>query len=162
MSDNNNHEDNSSFNLYTDTEVNRFLNQNMNLIFVNMTEDCQERIPTELPEFPRLFYSKWMESQKWDQDEDHDAFDIKVSFLLIRESERVDLIIEYFNEKLKNMNSDRPTENKGFEHGADGGIKSVYNTSEEYARSNRDIEKDFVFNFRTFKEVSTKLYSLKR
>ena len=51
------------------------------------------------------------------------------------------------------MNSDRPTENKGFEHGADGGIKSVHNTSEEYARSNRDIEKDFVFNFRTFKEV---------
>ena len=115
-----------------------------------MTEDCQERIPTELPEFPRLFYSKWMESQKWDQDEDHDAFDIKVSFLLIRESERVDLIIEYFNEKLKNMNSDRPTENKGFEHGADGGIKPVHNTSEEYARSNRDIEKDFVFSFRIF------------
>lgn len=142
-----------SFSSHTETEVSRFLHQNMNLIFVNLTEDCQERIPSELPDFPRLFYSKWMESQKSDQDEDQDAFDIKVSFLLIRESERVDLIIEYFNEKLKNMNSDRPADSKGVGHGVEGGISSVHNASDEFARSNRDIEKDFVFNFRTFKEV---------
>ncbi len=89
-----------------------------------------------------------MQTQKSDHD-DHDAFDIKVSFLLIRESERVDLIIEYFNEKLKHMNADRQPDGRPTEP-ADG-AKSVLNASDELGRTN--VEKDFVFNFRTFKEV---------
>lgn len=134
----------SSFDKYTDTEVSRFLHQNMNLIFVNLTEDCHERVPSELPAFAQQFYAKCMLAQKSDRD-DHDAFDVKVSFLLIRESERVDLIIEYFNDKLKHMNADRPLDGQPDGQRAD--------PADELGRTNRDVEKDFVFNFRTFKEV---------
>ena len=43
---------------YLSVEVDRFLHQNKNLIYVNMTDDCIERFPSQLPEFPKKFYDE--------------------------------------------------------------------------------------------------------
>lgn len=112
---------------YTSVEVDRFIHQNKNLIYVNMTDDTMEPFPSILPEFPKKFYEKCKfmydifcvgaELNSVDNDTSQDGepqkrFDIKVSFLLVRENERVDLIIEYFNDKLKHMSKDQMQENQ--------------------------------------------------
>lgn len=48
----------SEYDQYVNLEVDRFLAQDRNLIYVNMTEDCKEKLPTIIPEFPRQFYTK--------------------------------------------------------------------------------------------------------
>lgn len=98
------------------------------------------------------------------------TFDIKVSFLVIRDNERVDLIIEYFNEKLKRLNNQQTQNNQdtGLEsnvvgnkiHGGLGVPDTNLDDSNDGGPGNngfkhpgKDVEKEFVFNFRTFKEV---------
>lgn len=51
-------EQESDFDQYTNLEVSRFLDHNKNLIYVNMTEECSEKLPTQIPEFPKVFYDK--------------------------------------------------------------------------------------------------------
>lgn len=137
-----------------------------------MTEDISEKIPLSIPSFPKLFYEKCKLAQK-DQKEKQDknkgtvkGFDLKVSFLIIRENERVDLIIEYFNQKLKKINKDQLLSTQhpysdGFEPGS-----QIYETNSTHAVKSEaaisshnlqpqlnNVEKDFVFDYRTFKEV---------
>jgi len=42
---------------YLDCEVNRFINQNKNLIYINLTDET-DKIPSNIPEFPKKFYEK--------------------------------------------------------------------------------------------------------
>lgn len=51
-------EEGNTFETYTNYEANRFINQNRNLIYVNMTEDNSEKVPSSIPEFPKQFYHK--------------------------------------------------------------------------------------------------------
>lgn len=81
---------------------------------------------------------------------------------MVRENERIDLIIEYFNRKLKNMakdNSGGPV-NLDVNNQQRVEAQSIENDPTDPLLSNdfttniiQPSEKEFVFNFRTFKEV---------
>lgn len=138
-----------------------------------MTDDISEKVPSSLPEFPKTFYEKCKkikeeEGEKEKKEDIEKGFDLKVSFLLVREHERVDLIIEYFNEKLKKMNKQQMQSTQHpyseanhiddrsqfqeviSQHEAvSDAAANTYNLKSQA----QELEKEFVFNFRTFKEV---------
>lgn len=113
---------------------------------------------------------KAQEEQSKEGEEENDActkeFDLKVSFLLVREHERVDLIIEYFNEKLKKMNKQQ-MESNDFPRSEENNLENkplIHDSISQFEASSdgenfniqlqaQELEKEFVFNFRTFKEV---------
>jgi hypothetical protein len=160
------------FEAYVNLEAERFLFKNKNLIYANMVENSNESVPIKIPEFPKAFYNKWVKVQQKKndeekEDEDRKPFDIKVSFLVIRDNERIDLIIEYFNEKLKKMNknqlqsshneyigtySEGNVQHENFEMSSSQ-IEDTQDALNAQKAASSGIEKDFVFNFRTFKEV---------
>jgi hypothetical protein len=137
-----------------------------------MTEDINEKIPSRIPNFPKMFYQKCKQIQKDEKEKQGEnkniviGFDLKVSFLIIRENERVDLIIEYFNQKLKKINKDQAQStqhpysegNEPSSHinetNGDNEVKSdAVFTSTNFDPQMNNVEKDFVFDYRTFKEV---------
>jgi hypothetical protein len=112
-----------------------------------------------------MFYEKCKQIQNDEKEKQGEnknivkGFDLKVSFLIIRENERVDLIIEYFNQKLKKINKDQAQSTQhpysdGNETNGDNEVKSdAVFTSTNFDPQMNNVEKDFVFDYRTFKEV---------
>jgi hypothetical protein len=119
-----------------------------------------------------MFYEKCKQIQKDEKDKQGEnknivkGFDLKVSFLIIRENERVDLIIEYFNQKLKKINKDQaqsdqhpysdgnePSSHINEMNGDNEAKSDVMFTSTNFDPQMNNVEKDFVFDYRTFKEV---------
>lgn len=139
------------------------------MIYVNLTDDTTERIPSYLPEFPRLFYEKCIQKKAAEEPEQdkkdgiEKGFDLRVSFLLVREHERVDLIIEYFNEKLKKINKQQmqSSEHPQSEVNHLDDQSNLHDSLSQFEAANnfnlklqaQELEKEFVFNFRTFREV---------
>lgn len=160
------------FETYINIEAERFLFQNKNLVYANMVENSGESVPIKIPEFPKEFYYKLVEAKQKKSDEEKEkeekkSFDIKVSFLVIRDNERIDLVIEYFNQKLKKMNksqlqsshnqyignsSESNQNHENFEMSSSQ-IEDAQDALNTQKGVSSGIEKDFVFNFRTFKEV---------
>lgn len=93
-----------------------------------------------------------MQMEDTKEEEAKKKFDLKVSFLVIRENERVDLVIEYFNEKLKKMSKEQLSSGYS-QFNSEPGAEYQNNDAISAQNLEKDIEKDFVFNFRTFKEV---------